>query len=811
MSEKQQSVLRKQCLRDLFSYCVGVLGYDDITESLHGKLCSFLAKPGDRKQVTLPRSYVKTWICSIAYPQWVTLPREQEDEFPYHKAWEDRFWQLGPNMRVLVASYVISNAEKMIGLIRKTYENNPALQILFPEVIPINFNKTRWSNESACISRSENFTESTFESAGIGGASISRHYDLIIEDDLVYAKKDDLSGKELQPGQEDMDKAIGWHKLSHSLLVPGKHTRIYNIGTRWAKHDLVDYIWTNEPSYDIFHRGCVDLKELEEKGDWRDCKPEWKEAYDTIQLQKIYDAQGSWMFCTPAEAPVLMGDWTSKPISQVRVGDEVIGFEMREGTRWLIKSKVRATSSTLAPLVKTTLGSGNIIRHTIEHKWFTGRGETDTNHPPYARAKLGSKLMFVMEPNVPVLQGENLELAHWLGGMFDGEGSCTNSIFLHQSIRENKDVCDKIEYSLNKLGFQWTFNYKEREDKRLSTKESYTSYYWLKGGIRERRRFMLQCNPVRANIINDSIFKHSSVFIERKDEVVLMEADEVEPVYALETETGNYIVYGYASSNSTQYLTIPISPEECLFKKEWLQLYTADNELPKTCRYFTTVDLSEWSTPTRKSDCDAVILTCGWDDKHNCWIVHYDKGRFDPSKVIKLMAMHWDKFHPEAIGIESVYYQKAIAHFAREYMFEGKVPMMSIRQLVPESGASKEIRIRAIEPLASNLGLHCKPTHKDLIYEFGDYVPNSRVCRKDLLDTLAYQFQIARPGAAVVSPERTSVSNELMTTTNMDTVLDKIWKKEKEKTVDVFNNPGVVDDPFTYDKYAIRQDDFYFQ
>jgi hypothetical protein len=208
MSEHQRSALRKQCLRSLFDYCLAVSGYDDIIESLHGRYCEFLGGPAQRKQVTMPRTYVKTWIGSIAFPQWATLPRIEEDEFPYPKAWEDRFWQLGPNMRILIASYVISNAEKMIGLTRKTYESNAALQILFPEVIPTNFNKTRWSNESACINRPDNFTESTFEAAGIGGASISRHYDLIVEDDLVYAKKDDLSGKELQPSQDDIDKAI---------------------------------------------------------------------------------------------------------------------------------------------------------------------------------------------------------------------------------------------------------------------------------------------------------------------------------------------------------------------------------------------------------------------------------------------------------------------------------------------------------------------------------------------------------------------------------------------------------------------------
>ncbi len=541
MQEHQITALRKKCFRSLYAYCVAVLGYDDITESLHGEYCEFLALPSQRKQATMPRSYVKTWIGTIAYSQWVTLERKEEDEFPYPKAWEDKFWTLGPNMRVLIASYVISNAEKMISLNRKTYESNPAMQILFPEVIPVNFNKTRWSNESACINRSENFTESTFEAAGIGGASISRHYDLIIEDDLVYAKKDDLSGRELQPGADDIDKAIGWHKLDQSLLVPGKHTHIHNLGTRWAKHDLVDYIWQNEPSYERFIRGAVDLAELEKKKDWTLCTPTWKECYDIPQLQKIRDAQGTWMF-------------------------------------------------------------------------------------------------------------------------------------------------------------------------------------------------------------------------------------------------------------STQYLLQPISPDETLFREAQLQWYSSPEEVPSSCRIFTTIDLAEWTEPTRKTDCNAVVLTCGWDHQHNLWLLHYDIGRFDPSRIIKLMAMHWEKFHPERIGIESVYFQKAIGHFAREYMFEGKVPMMTIVQLKPEGGASKEIRIQGLEPFASNLAIHCKKSHKEFISEFVDYVPNNRICKKDILDALAYQVQIARPGTVQKKEDREPKSFTEVNT--IDQVLDDIFRRTKP--LDPFGNRAAVNpDPFS--------------
>ncbi len=540
MPEWQRLELRKKCLRSLYAFCIAVMGYDDITDMLHGEYCRFLGQPAARKQVTMPRSFVKTWIGSIAYPVWVTLIRKDEDDFPYLKAWEDKYWQLGPNMRILIASYVISNSEKMIGLIRKTYESNTAMQILFPEVIPPNFHKIKWNNQSACILRPDNFTESTFEAAGIGGASVSRHYDLIQEDDLIYAKKDDLTGQELQPSQDDIDQSIGWHKLVHSLLVPGKHTHIHNAGTRWAKHDLIDYIWTKEPSYARFIKGAVNLDQLKKTSDWKTCDPEWPEAYDIAQLKRIEDAQGPFMF-------------------------------------------------------------------------------------------------------------------------------------------------------------------------------------------------------------------------------------------------------------STQYLLQPRSPDETLLKDSWLQRYISPEEVPKTIRKFTTVDLAGWGTIKRSRQSRAVILTCGWDENNHVWLLHYDVGRYSPSEVIDIMARHWKIFKPEAIYVEEVYYQKALAHFAHKAMERGDVPDMTIRAVKPEGNQSKELRIRSIEPIASRLAVHCKPVHKDFIDEWIDYVPNNDTCKKDILDAMAYQIQVARPGEPTDADKRKD-RNDFVSVGNMDDFLKKCWERANPKGI--FGNRGVILHPY---------------
>lgn len=522
MTDTQISILRKQCLRSLYIFCRTVMGYDDLDSELHGDYCFFLEGPETRKDAELPRGYIKTWIGTIAYSIWVALPRSSADEFPDGVIPTNSIYNLGSNIRILIASYVIGNAMKMIGLIRKTYERNQAMMILFPEVIPDNFNKTKWSDSEATIQRSEDFTESTFEAGGIGGSTTSRHYDLIIEDDLIYACKDDLIGTELQPNQEDIDKAIGWHKLANSLLVPGSHTCIHNIGTRWAKHDLKEYIRKNETSYVTFTRSATVDGDLD-----LDSIPTWPGMYPINKLRQIRDAQGPYMF-------------------------------------------------------------------------------------------------------------------------------------------------------------------------------------------------------------------------------------------------------------ATQYLGKPISPEEMLFKREWLQYYKTTEELPKLMRIFTTSDLSLWSQPKRKNRASrGVVLTCGWDSKNHVWILRYDIGRFDPSEIIDKLYLHNKLFQPEMIGVEAVYYQKSLLHFLRKEM-EGLRGWLPVRELETDSSVSKELRIRALEPYAMNEAIHCKLDHMDFITEFSEYVPNNQTCTKDILDALAYQIQVARPGLVESQPINRLAQYEFKV--KIDDVLDNAWSKHKRKS-----------------------------
>lgn len=505
--------------------------YEDMFESpIHEELCQFLESPTKRKQLTLPRGFLKTSIATIAFSIWLALSRHTNDEFPPGIDPNNKLWNLGPDVRILIASNVERNAAKIIHQIKRHYESG-LLPLVFPEIIPEKFKDDKWSDVSACLKRNKSYVESTFEACGIGGSAISRHYDVIIESDLIYARKDDLTGAELQPNQEDLDKAIGWHKLAHSLHVPGEHTLIINEGTRWHKNDLVGWIRKHE-NYDVFNRAAIENEEYI-----------WPQMY----------------------------------------------------------------------------------------------GET-------------------------------------------------------------------------------------------------------------------KCNEIKRT-------------------------------------QGNYLW-------STQYLCSPKSPEDMLFRREWLQMYISNDEIPKSIRKFTTVDLSGWGTQRRSRQSQAVILTCGWCHKNHVWVLHYDVGRYDPSEVIRLIAKHYRLFSPERVGVESVYYQKSLVHFLKKEMESGRVPWMPLSQLKPEAQQSKELRIRSIEPIASNLAVHCKPEHRDFIEEFVEYSPNNDLCKKDILDALAYQIQIARPGEVQQMSKRKLIdsSKPILPISTMDEFLNEIWKGNRK--VDRFGNKGVDMHPY---------------
>jgi DNA repair photolyase len=82
----------------------------------------------------------------------------------------------------------------------------------------------------------------------------------------------------------------------------------------------------------------------------------------------------SCVYCVSGETQILMADGTQRPISDLRVGDLIVGTEKRETYRHYVTTEVLAHWSTVKPAFRVTLGDGTEIVASGDHRFLTGRG-----------------------------------------------------------------------------------------------------------------------------------------------------------------------------------------------------------------------------------------------------------------------------------------------------------------------------------------------------------------------------------------------------------------------------------------------------
>lgn len=244
------------------------MGFKDMSPGLHMDVCNFLQKGFDveahamsdmewlKKVLELPRGHLKTSMCTIGYPLWRVVHN--------------------PSIRILLVSATGDNACKWITMLGDVARTNELFQWLFPEVIP-DFKTAKWTAHQLEFKRPTPFPESTIEGIGVGGTAVSRHYDLMIKDDLV--NEDHLISDEV------MQKQIDWHRRSHGLFVnPIKGEEIV-VGNRWSFNDVISWVKENQPHFKQYSRAAI------ENG-----VPIWPERFTLDGLRRILEDQGPKIF-----------------------------------------------------------------------------------------------------------------------------------------------------------------------------------------------------------------------------------------------------------------------------------------------------------------------------------------------------------------------------------------------------------------------------------------------------------------------------------------------------------------------------------
>jgi predicted phage terminase large subunit-like protein len=264
-----------------FFFCTAILGFDKVTKKIHRPLCKDLERLEQhrRAMIMLPRDWYKTTLASISYPIWRAVNN--------------------PEVRVLLVQNTYTNATSKLGAIKQIFEKNELFRACYPDLLPRT--GANWSKDSLCVNRKGAYPESTFEGAGTNTEVVSRHYDLIIEDDTVAPSFDHMTGEMMQPTRADVEKCIGWHKLAHPLLIEPGESQILVVGTRWVEDDLLEWIMKNEPHYHITQRAVRenDKGEPDENGHitWAETD-EGKPKFNKQILDEIEAALGPYMFST---------------------------------------------------------------------------------------------------------------------------------------------------------------------------------------------------------------------------------------------------------------------------------------------------------------------------------------------------------------------------------------------------------------------------------------------------------------------------------------------------------------------------------
>jgi len=265
--------LREQCKKSFYFFLRGVLNQDFLYPPLHMEICKSIQTEIEKEVpspilLVLPRGFLKSTIVSFGLLMWLPI-------------------KFGSNIRILSVTNTIANSAKFGRKVKITLEFNQLYRLLFPEFIPKNLNKQKWADTCFCLNRSEEYQESTFEFASLGTNITSRHYNVIVSDDLLSPRKDNMTGSEIMPTYEDVEKAIGWHKLLDSIFVsdPKMPNILIDAGTRWCKYDYIQHIIDTDKRYRI-----IDIPAI------IDNKPTYPTRFPFQKIEDIQERQGTYIF-----------------------------------------------------------------------------------------------------------------------------------------------------------------------------------------------------------------------------------------------------------------------------------------------------------------------------------------------------------------------------------------------------------------------------------------------------------------------------------------------------------------------------------
>jgi len=249
----------------------------------HKELCNFVQDSKDKKKIILvPRLHLKSTLVTVGYSLFNIVNN--------------------PDVRILIISGTYQNACDFVKSIQDHLTRNPTLIELYGNLgkNPIEWRGDRFTLRTKRTSLGEK--ESTVMGAGIESNVVSKHFDIIILDDIVVRENTETI--------EQIEKVIKRYRDTIDLMET--KAQMIMIGTRWVDNDV--YSWVLDPQngqtgqYEKFIRQAMhwegDLKEALETGNgFRDSL--WPDKFTREELYKRFISKGPYEFsCQYLNDPV---------------------------------------------------------------------------------------------------------------------------------------------------------------------------------------------------------------------------------------------------------------------------------------------------------------------------------------------------------------------------------------------------------------------------------------------------------------------------------------------------------------------------
>lgn len=623
-----------------------------------------------------------------------------------------------PEITIGLFSHTRPIAKAFLRQIKREFEQNVNLKSWFSDILYEKPEKqaVKWSEDDGIIvKRKSNPKEATIEAWGVvDGQPTSKHYSLLIYDDLVT--------KESVTTPEMIEKTTDSLALSYNLGAHGGRRRF--IGTRYHFADTYKTIMDRGTVTPRIHTATIDGSLSGE--------PVFltQEQIDN----KIRDF-GPYVFsCFASDTRVLMGDMLEKNISDINIGDIVVGYDYGDGKRArLVKSKVICTHNQKKEAVRFTFESGRTIVSTKDHKFWSGRVERGYSPLGFGYGEIKSACT-IYDPRRCNINDIPDKVIGYLAGVFDGEGSVSgNCIHIAQNNVINKKVCEAIEKSLELANLPFSIH-------QPPTKSNINDYY-ITGGRQEKIRFArIMKGFGKHERISEMVFTNGTRNIGKgsKDKLLSIDSVGIIDVYNIQTETGNYVAEGYAVKNC-QMLQNPIADSAQGFKREWLRHY--HSEPPTGCNWYILVDPANGK---RKSNDYTTMWAVGLSQDGNMYAIPEVRDRLNVGeRAARLITLH-RKYKPVEVRYEAYGIQCDIAYIKKvmddqNYRFD----------IIEVAGPTSKIdRVKRLVPLyqngkiyhpARNLVTDYEGKTRDLVHDYieSEYVPFPVPLHDDMLDGLA--------------------------------------------------------------------------